>query len=559
MAPGLRRPDPRDRIIIHAPLDVFDEFPIGRSHSSATTPAGRNGEGSCSKNVGYATRHVRRQRKLDSSKKRVLHSTLLQAGTAMVTAQNPVDPSQRGAMVEPGMFKPEEFMEGNQQSCLVPGAAFSSEVVGENGGERRANRQEGGEYGAICPSRHSYCRSPITPPGPAFNQSGPETNNSTENHKYRENTDDNGLSLDARAEDNPARHSDKRSDDSVDGNRGSLVKRPGPQFARRSTKNSLSSRLCNVKDTVVEPGAVRRARWSAQDEFDYADICRGGNGGIGFNNIKLGHGRANGDGDILTGAWRQESFPRKITCGKERCVQKSRFLPRPRCELFLSPAASPRICTHPCCKPDEGGNYVRRRQSSNLTWRPEERMSSTPIGRRLWTPEIDDKKPKPKLLNEALVRRTSDMLLFSKKARPVEFKPCTLKEYRETKPFAYMELGKLQPDLNTEELVAKRANADRVKEFSVNLRQINSDAAARRGKSRTAPTTAKPQDARSRALAFARRIPLPDRTTANRRTDGSNKNEVPTGEPRELTELEALEALHYDMRKKVQESRTSFS
>ena len=47
------------------------------------------------------------------------------------------------------------------------------------------------------------------------------------------------------------------------------------------------------------------------------------------------------------------------------------------------------------------------------------------------------------------------MLLFSKKARPVEFKPCTLKEYRETKPFAYMELGKLQPDLNTEELVAK--------------------------------------------------------------------------------------------------------
>ena len=163
--------------------------------------------------------------------------------------------------------------------------------------------------------------SPITPPGPAFNQSGPETNSSTENHKYRANTDDNGLSLDARAEDNPARHSDKRSDDSVDGNRGSLVKRPGPQFARRSTKNSLSSRLCNVKDTVVEPGAVRRARWSAQDEFDYADICRGGNGGIGFNNIKLGHGRANGDGDILTGAWRQESFPRKITCGKERCVQ----------------------------------------------------------------------------------------------------------------------------------------------------------------------------------------------------------------------------------------------
>lgn len=47
------------------------------------------------------------------------------------------------------------------------------------------------------------------------------------------------------------------------------------------------------------------------------------------------------------------------------------------------------------------------------------------------------------------------MLLFSKKARQVEYKPCTLKEYRETKPTAYLELGKLQPDLQTEELVAK--------------------------------------------------------------------------------------------------------
>lgn len=62
---------------------------------------------------------------------------------------------------------------------------------------------------------------------------------------------------------------------------------------------------------------------------------------------------------------------------------------------------------------------------------------------------------RPQILNEALVQRPSDMLLFSKKARPVEYKPCTLKEYRETKPTAYMELGKLQPDLHTEELLAK--------------------------------------------------------------------------------------------------------
>lgn len=62
---------------------------------------------------------------------------------------------------------------------------------------------------------------------------------------------------------------------------------------------------------------------------------------------------------------------------------------------------------------------------------------------------------KPEARNEALVKSPSDMLLFSKKARPVEYKPCTVKEYRETKPTAYVELGKLQPDLQTDELIAK--------------------------------------------------------------------------------------------------------
>lgn len=63
-------------------------------------------------------------------------------------------------------------------------------------------------------------------------------------------------------------------------------------------------------------------------------------------------------------------------------------------------------------------------------------------------------------MNEALVKKASDLLLFSKKARPVEYKPCTLKEYLDTRPTAYMELGKLQPDLNTEELLAKVRESD---------------------------------------------------------------------------------------------------
>jgi hypothetical protein len=38
-----------------------------------------------------------------------------------------------------------------------------------------------------------------------------------------------------------------------------------------------------------------------------------------------------------------------------------------------------------------------------------------------------------------------------------------------------VELGKLPSDLNTEELIEKRANAQRVLEFSKNLRMINKE------------------------------------------------------------------------------------
>ncbi|CAB1104311.1 unnamed protein product [Ectocarpus sp. CCAP 1310/34] len=230
---------------------------------------------------------------------------------------------------------------------------------------------------------------------------------------------------------------------------------------------------------------------------------------------------------------------------------------------------------------------------------------------------------KPASLNEALVKTPKDMLLFSKKARQVDYKPCTLKEYRETKPTGYVELGKLQPDLYTDELVAKgtlhtrswsrrigvklfavlscqrisstrpphslirtfrvhthrpsqRANAERIKEFSTNLRKINSDTAAARGDGDRRPRPKKKdQDSRTRALAFARKIPLPrkvvkaqqppaadlgdpgERRRANRR-GGSGVPETEGWRSAEMTELEALEAMHDDMRKKLQEARSSF-
>ena len=62
-------------------------------------------------------------------------------------------------------------------------------------------------------------------------------------------------------------------------------------------------------------------------------------------------------------------------------------------------------------------------------------------------------------------------LFFSKKARPVNYEPCSLKAYKAEKPSTVWgkgkgELGKLQPDLENEELVAKVSVRDGVERCS---------------------------------------------------------------------------------------------
>mmetsp|Transcript_13316 Transcript_13316/g.17788 ORF Transcript_13316/g.17788 Transcript_13316/m.17788 type:complete len:289 (-) Transcript_13316:61-927(-) len=112
--------------------------------------------------------------------------------------------------------------------------------------------------------------------------------------------------------------------------------------------------------------------------------------------------------------------------------------------------------------------------------------------------------------NENLIKEPRDQLFFSRKARPVSnFKPYTLQQYRQAKPEKYYELGKLQPDLNRSDLVAKRHNLSRVKEFSNNLRSINrqiqekTNHHLRKEKERSA------QSKREIALSFAKTIPKP--------------------------------------------------
>ncbi|RHY27520.1 hypothetical protein DYB32_006721 [Aphanomyces invadans] len=132
---------------------------------------------------------------------------------------------------------------------------------------------------------------------------------------------------------------------------------------------------------------------------------------------------------------------------------------------------------------------------------------STPV-KPAKPPHADDSAVRGSNDHPKQLATNEDQLAFSKKARPVAYEPCTLTEYRQEKHDKYYELGKLQPDLNSSELVEKRANQERIKEFSKNLRQIN----------QAIPKKAAPDDkaapkalsTRDKALAFAKqKVPKP--------------------------------------------------
>ncbi|KAG6613230.1 uncharacterized protein IUM83_17025 [Phytophthora cinnamomi] len=136
----------------------------------------------------------------------------------------------------------------------------------------------------------------------------------------------------------------------------------------------------------------------------------------------------------------------------------------------------------------------------------------------------------PREINESRVVTDQDQLAFSRKARPVQYEPCKLSQYKKEKPDGYYELGKLQPDLNTDELVEKRAKNERIKAFSQNLRVINKNAQAKKpGESSTdLKPPAKTKSTREKGLAFAKRVPKP---RLSQRSD-SAEGELPSEGPR---------------------------
>jgi hypothetical protein len=135
----------------------------------------------------------------------------------------------------------------------------------------------------------------------------------------------------------------------------------------------------------------------------------------------------------------------------------------------------------------------------------------------------------PKLPSEAVAARQpepaaperemteKERLYFSKQPRPVDYKPYTLGQYKQIKPKEYVEIDPhLKPDLNNDALLAKRANAERVKEFSKQLKDFNRNVLQEQRKLPYSSeavgieiTKKRLESNRERALQFAKQVPKP--------------------------------------------------
>jgi hypothetical protein len=156
--------------------------------------------------------------------------------------------------------------------------------------------------------------------------------------------------------------------------------------------------------------------------------------------------------------------------------------------------------------------------------------------------------------NESKIKSYADHLAFSKKARPVNYRPKNLKQWKENQPEGYVELGKLKPDLNADHLVEKRANKERVKEFSKNLHNINKKI-HRDGEKKTRKPEEKTElSSREKAQEYAKRVPRPRRRVVEEpepQFDDRNLGDGEYGEEVELSALEELEMKHNAARREV--------
>ena len=138
-------------------------------------------------------------------------------------------------------------------------------------------------------------------------------------------------------------------------------------------------------------------------------------------------------------------------------------------------------------------------------------------------------------------------------------------------------IQKLKPDLNTEELIAKRVNAERIKEFSKQLQDFNKKSIQVQKKLPSSSEVnsieiekMKLESKRIKALEFAKNIPKPKADKPLVLIKGSNstraleeddsylmKNNDFGGDYRDISKIESLEIKHEESRRQVEAIKRS--
>lgn len=172
-------------------------------------------------------------------------------------------------------------------------------------------------------------------------------------------------------------------------------------------------------------------------------------------------------------------------------------------------------------------------------------------------------------------------------------RPYTLNQYRQIKPKEYMEVSKLKPgnafisdislqiilffpcipwiDLNTDELKAKRANLDRIKQFSKNLKTFNEETIKQMPKLPSSVekheieiSKKKMESKRAKALEFSKRIPKPKVTSVILKSQDDQSDMVDYKRQdeeamanKDEVHLYELEKQHDDQRKQIEAIRRS--
>ena len=123
-----------------------------------------------------------------------------------------------------------------------------------------------------------------------------------------------------------------------------------------------------------------------------------------------------------------------------------------------------------------------------------------------------------------------------------DFKPYTLKDYKQKNPKEYWQLSKLGPDLDVDKLQEARARKDKVRAMSSQIRSRNH---TRTQAARPAQAKVKPLSSRQKALQYARSVPKPPPVRVPLKEAEHNCSfEFPEPAEDELSELEALELQH---------------